>query len=299
VSDPVRYRLAMARDVALLVNPTAHKGRAARLVQPVADRLRDLGCTVRVLAGADPQQAARLARDEVAAGVEVLAVLGGDGTCHLALQQVAGTGTILGIVPAGTGNDLAACCGIPANPLAAAEAIALGQPYSLDLGRAGQTWFGNVLCAGFDSAVNERANTMRWPRGRWRYDLATYAELAVLRPRPATVVMDGEKWQGEVTQVDIGNGSRYGGGLLICPDADLHDGLLDVAIVQPLSRTKLVTLKPRLPTGELRDHPAVLRRRARWVRLEMAGSVGYADGERIGPLPLEVASMPGALRVLA
>jgi diacylglycerol kinase (ATP) len=297
----------MSRDVALLVNPTAGKGRGARLAEPVAARLRDLGCSVRVLAGADPAQAARLAREQVAAGVQVLAVLGGDGMVHLAVQEVAGSGTLLGVLPAGTGNDLAASCGVPADPMLAAEVVAGGQPRTVDLGRATAPpelsaapprWWGTVLCAGFDSAVNERANLMRWPRGRWRYDLATYAELAMLRPRPATVVMDGEVWQGEVTQVDIGNGTSYGGGLRICPDAQISDGLLDVAIVLPMSRAKLVALKPKLPTGGLRDHPAVLRRRAKTVRVEMPGAVAYADGERVGPLPLDIDCMQGALRIL-
>ena len=297
----------MSRDVALLVNPTAGKGRGTRLAEPVAVRLRELGCSVRVLAGADAGQAARLAREQVAAGVEVLAVLGGDGMVHLAVQQVAGSGTLLGVLPAGTGNDLAASCSIPADPMLAAEVVARGQPRSVDLGRATPpsqvsgaqpTWWSTVLCAGFDSAVNERANRMRWPRGRWRYDLATYAELAMLRPRRATVVIDGEPWHGEVTQVDVGNGTRYGGGLLICPDADISDGLLDVAIVRPMSRSKLVALKPKLSTGGLREHPAVLRRRAKTVRVEIAGAVAYADGERVGPLPLEIDCVPGALRVL-
>src|SRR5439155_6382411 len=104
--------------------------------EPVAVRLRELGCSVRVLAGADAGQAARLAREQVAAGVEVLAVLGGDGMVHLAVQQVACSGTLLGVVPAGTGNDLAASCGIPADPMQAAEVIAHGQPRPVDIGRA-------------------------------------------------------------------------------------------------------------------------------------------------------------------
>jgi diacylglycerol kinase (ATP) len=302
----------VSRDIALLVNPTANKGRAARLVEPVAARLRELGCTVRVLTGADAGAAAELARDEVAAGTEVLAVLGGDGMCHLGLQQVAGTGTLLGIVPAGTGNDLARSCGIPMDPLAAAETIAKGQPRTIDLCRAAPangdapadaepagTWWGTVLCAGFDSRVNERANRMSWPRNRLRYDLATYAELAMLRPRQAVVTVDGTTWEGPVTQVDIGNGPAYGGGLRICPDADLTDGLLDVAIVAPLSRTRLTMLKPKLPSGELAEHPRVKRLRGARVRVVMDGAVAYADGERIGPLPLDVSVVPGALRVLS
>jgi diacylglycerol kinase (ATP) len=289
----------MPRDVALLVNPTAGKGRAAALVDPVTERLRSLGCTVRVLTGTDAPHAAELARREVENGVEVLAVLGGDGMCHLGLQQVAGTGVLFGIIPAGTGNDLAASCAVPRDPMAAAATIAHGHPRTLDLGRAGDTWWGTVLCAGFDSRVNERANRMRWPRGRWRYDLATYAELALLRPRPATITMDGERWQGQVTQVDIGNGPAYGGGLRICPDADLADGELDVAIVTTLSRTRLALLKPKLPTGGLAGHPLIVRRRARSVRVEIDGAVAYADGERIGPLPLDVQVAPRALRVLS
>jgi diacylglycerol kinase (ATP) len=288
----------MPRDVALLVNPTAGRGRASRLVGPVAVRLRELGCTVRVISGSDGAQASRLARNEVAAGTEVLAVLGGDGMCHLCLQHVAGSDTLFGIIPAGTGNDLATNCGVPRDPLAAAEAIATGVPRTVDLGRAGDTWWGTVLCAGFDSRANERANRMRWPRGRFRYDLATYAELAMLRPRPATVTVDGERWQGEVTQVDIGNGQIYGGGLKICPDADMTDGLLDVAVVAPLTRTQLAMLKPKLPSGELAQHPKILRWQGKHIRVELPDTVGYADGERIGPLPLEIHSVPAALRVL-
>jgi diacylglycerol kinase (ATP) len=296
----------MPRDVALLVNPTANKGRAAALAEPVAARLRELGCTVRLLAGADAAEAGKLAGKEVAAGTEVVAVLGGDGMCHLGLQHVAGSGSLFGIIPAGTGNDMAASCGVPRDPMLAAETIAIGYPHTIDLGRArpagetsGGTWWGTVLCAGFDSRVNERANAMRWPRGRFRYDLATYAELAMLGARAATVTVDGERWQGEVTQVDIGNGPAYGGGLRICPDADLADGVLDVAIVGPLSRTRLALLKPKLPTGKLADHPRITRRLASTVTVEIEGAIAYADGERLGPLPLTVECVPGALRVLS
>lgn len=296
----------MPRDVALLVNPTANKGRAAALADPVAGRLRELGCTVKVLAGTDAADAGRLAAAEVAAGIEVLAVLGGDGMCHLGLQHVAGSDSLFGIIPGGTGNDLATSCGVPRDPLMAAETIAIGYPRTIDLGRArpagqteGGTWWGTVLCAGFDSRVNERANMMRWPRGRFRYDLATYAELAMLGPRAAQVSVDGEEWTGTVTQVDIGNGPAYGGGLRICPDADMSDGLLDVAVVGPVSRTQLTMLKPKLPTGGLADHPRIRRSRGSAVTVSVEGAIAYADGERIGPLPLTIECVPGALRVLS
>ncbi|MBI3688180.1 MAG: YegS/Rv2252/BmrU family lipid kinase [Actinobacteria bacterium] len=289
----------MPREVDLLVNPTAGRGRARHLVEPVTARLRELGCAVRVLTAESPKHADRLASEAVDRRTEVLAVLGGDGTCHLALQHLAGSPSMLGVIPAGTGNDLQASVGGPADPLRAAETVAIGEPRIIDLGRTADTWWATVLCAGFDSRINERANRLRWPRGRRRYDLAILIELARLRALPATVTVDGHRWRGPVTMVSVGNGPSYGGGQLICPDARPDDGLLDVAVVQPLSRLDVARLKPKLATGELGDHPAVLRWRAREVRLEVAGTIAYADGERVGPLPLSITNVPGALRVLA
>jgi diacylglycerol kinase (ATP) len=123
-------------------------------------------------------------------------------------------------------------------------------------------------------------------------------ELARLRPVWASVTVDGRQWRGPVTMVSIGNGPGYGGGQLICPDARTDDGLLDVAVVRPLSRRAVARLKPKLPTGELRDHPAVLRWRGRHVDLEVAGAIAYADGERIGSSPLSVTAVPAALRMI-
>ena len=293
----------MNTQVTLLVNPTAGHGRAARLLDGVCEQLRADGLDVDVSQGRDAEHSLELARSSVDRGTDALVVLGGDGMCHLALQAVAGTTTPLGVIPAGTGNDLAATLGMPDDPLAAARAVATavcqGWTRAVDVATAAGRWWGGVLCAGFDSAVNERANTMRWPAGPRRYDLAILAELARLHTEMFTLTLDGQPLQVEATLVAVGNGPRYGGGLRICPDARIDDGLLDVTVVGPVSRVELVRVKPRVRRGEHTTHPAVTVRRAREVTLAAPGVTAYADGERLGTLSVTATCVPGALRVLA
>jgi diacylglycerol kinase (ATP) len=286
--------------VALLVNPTAGRGRGARLAGPVAARLRALGLRVDVVAGTDAADGLARARARVAAGVDALVALGGDGLVHLALQAVAGTPTPLGVVPAGTGNDFARMLGVPlADPMAAVEVVAAGRHRAVDAGRTGDRWFAGVLGAGFDSVVTERANRMRWPTGRARYDVAVLAELRTFRPVPFVLELDGRACHTEAMLVAVGNGPSYGGGMRICPGADPADGLLDVTVLGPVGRAELLRVLPRVYSGGHVGHPAVTVHRARRVSLAAPGVVAYADGERIGPLPVTCEVVPAALRVLA
>jgi diacylglycerol kinase (ATP) len=291
-------------EITLVVNPAAGRGRGARAAEPAADALREAGHRVRVVAGADAAEALDLARAAVAGGTGALVAVGGDGMVSLALQAVAGTGTPLGVVAVGTGNDFARVSGLPVRDPAAAgaaiaRALAEGRGRPVDLGRTGDRWFGTVLASGFDSRVNDRGNRMRWPVGRFRYDLAMLAELAALRPITYTVAFDdAPEREIEATLIAVGNGSSYGGGMRICADAVMDDGLFDVCVVGPCSRSTLLRVFPRVYRGTHPSHPVVTVHRAARVRLAAADVTGYADGERIGPLPLEAETVPGALRLL-
>jgi len=289
----------------LVVNPASGRGTAARWAGRVAARLRDAVDRLDVRIAADAAETADAARRAVDDGCGLLAVLGGDGSTHLAIQSCAGSDTALAVIPAGTGNDLAAALGMPQGPLAAADAVAnaIGRadpPQMLDLGRLdGGEWFSTVLCAGFDSKVNERANLMRWPHGPLRYNVAIFAELARLGAYPLTVQTDNGTQELTATMVSVGNTPTYGGGLRICPAADLHDGLFDVTVVGPISRRRLVRTLPRLRTGAHVHEPEVLTLRARQVRLAGDnGWIAYADGERQHSLPVAVTCVPDAIRVV-
>jgi diacylglycerol kinase (ATP) len=287
------------REIALLTNPTAGKGRGAKVRSRALGRLRAGGLTVRDLQGRDAGEASDLARQCVAEGIDSLVVCGGDGMVHVAVQAVAHTRTRLGIIPAGSGNDVARYFDIPRNdPDAAVDRVIAGRGRTVDLARSGSQYFVTVLAAGFDAAVNERANRMRWPKGQMRYNIATLAELRAFRPLPYALQLDERQISLEAMLVAVGNGPSFGGGLRITEGAVLDDGLLDVVIIKPISKPDLLRTYPKLFRGTHVHHPQYEHHRVRSVTLAAPGVVAYADGERFGPLPLTVECAAGALTVL-
>lgn len=292
-------------DVALIVNPTAGKGRAAKVVANVAGRIREAGANVSILIGHDASDAVNLARKAVADGTSAVVALGGDGMVHLALQAVAGTTTSLGIVPAGTGNDLANTLKLPTkDPLAAAGVVAdklvAGAARPMDAIRVGEKWFGCVTGCGFDSRVNDRANRMSWPKGRMRYNLAILAELRVFKPLPFRITFDDEEpWEVEAMLVAIGNAKSYGAGMMVLPDAEVDDGLLDVQVLAAVSKLEFLKTFPKVFKGAHVTHPAVTIRRAKMVTVESPGVTAYADGEYLADLPITCECVPGAVQILA
>jgi len=294
-------------NVAVLRNPGAGRGRHADAVNRALAALAGPDRTVTVLSASTRDEALAACRSAVADGASALVAVGGDGTVHVGLQAVAGTGVPFGVIPAGTGNDFATESGVPADPVAAAtlvaEALAAGRTRPVDLAHlAGpdgyERWFCAVLGAGFDAIVNERANAMSWPKGRRRYDVAIFAELLRLRPRRYRLTLDGETREQDAVLVAVGNTGTYGGGMRMCPAADPTDGLLDV-LVADVSRLTLTRIKPRVYKGTHVEHPAVSTYRAAVVELDAEGITTYVDGERASPLPVTVSAVPGALSLLA
>jgi diacylglycerol kinase (ATP) len=296
--------------VGLLVNPTAGRGAGRVAGAHVLTTLRRLGHSVTDLTGPDLDTSARAARER-AGDLDALVVVGGDGLVHAALGAVAGTPTALGIVPAGTGNDLARGLGLPrGDPARAAEAVSNalheGRYRAVDAvrvtGATRTSWYGSILASGVDALVNERANAWRWPRGPARYTLAALRELAVVSGVGMRVTLDGRVVEQDCLLVAVANTSCYGGGMLMAPHADPTDGLLDVVVVDALPRLAALRLLPRVRRGAHLDVPAVHVHRARRVTLEaLPGGREphpHADGEPLEHLPLTCEVVPGALRVL-
>lgn len=290
----------MVAEIAVLVNPTSGRGKGARLAAPVTEHLRAAGLKARWEAGRDADEAADLARRWVARGIEGLVVVGGDGMLHMMLQAVAGSRTTLGVVPAGTGNDLARALGVPrTDPLAATDIVIAGHTRQIDLAKVDGQWISTILCAGIDSRVSERVNRMSWPRGRLRYDLGTVIELRDLRPRPYVVEIDGDQYQLDALSVAVGNTPTYGGGIPICPRADPSDGLLDVTVIGAVGYRRIAPVYMRIIRGTHHEHPAVSTYRGKRISVAAPGVTAFADGERIGALPLTLECVPAAANVFA
>jgi diacylglycerol kinase (ATP) len=291
--------------VTVLTNPASGHGNAPHAAEKAIARLQQRGVDVVAIVGTDAEHARRLLDNAIEKGTDALVVAGGDGVISDALQALAGTDIPLGIIPAGTGNDHAREYGLPTNdPVAAANVVADGFTETVDLGRirdrAGVTkWFGTVTATGFDSLVSDRANRMRWPRGRMRYNLAMLAELSRLRMLPFRLVLDGrDEIVTDLTLVAFGNTHSYGGGMLICPNADHADGQLDITMVHSASRARLIRLFPTVYQGTHVGLDEVTTARATSVDVESPGINAYADGDYACALPAEISVVPSTLHIL-
>ena len=236
----------------------------------------------------------------IASGADAVALIGGDGTIHLGAQVLANSGMPFGVIPAGTGNDFARGLGVPLkDPAAAADLMVAGRTRTIDLASAKDEFITTVVAGGFDSLVNKRANAMSWPKGNARYTVATLVELRTFKPLEYVVTVDDEVIETKAMLVAVGTGPTYGGGLQICAGAEIDDGLLDVTIIQPVSRLTLLQMFPKLSKGTHVGHPAVRTLRGSSVRIESPGITAYGDGEVLGPLPVDIGIAPGALTVFA
>jgi diacylglycerol kinase (ATP) len=290
------------------INPSARFGASKGAGPIIVDKLRGLGHDVVDLIAPSYAELIVAAKREIATKPDALIVVGGDGTVNLGVNLVAGTGVPLGLIPAGTGNDLARALGIPhEDQLAALDILieALERPARvIDAGFATSSdgearWFGCMLSAGFDSVVNERANTLTYPKGKSRYTVALLLELLTIKPISYTITLDGKKIDTGGMMVSVGNGESLGGGMKVTPNAILDDGLLDILVVGPLSRLSFLRIFPKVFKGTHIEDPRVNVYTAKSIRLEADDVVAYTDGERLGPLPVDIEVRPDTLLVFA
>lgn len=295
------------RHIVVAMNPRASFGKNEDAGHEVARMLASAGHDVIALREKDYGSLEEVTRDALRPE-SVLVVVGGDGMVHLGAQLAREKNVPLGLIPAGTGNDLARHLGLPLGsiPLATEHLIRAleGTPQRIDLGVAASEQgiehpFACVFSAGFDALVNERANRLRFVRGRHRYTLALLIELAKLRPITYTLTIDGVEETGSYLLVAVANSQSFGGGMKVTPDASLVDGQLDVFTLDPLSRLAFLRIYPRVFQGLHVSDPRVHIRQARSVRVESEGIVAYADGERLEALPLEVSVEPMRLGIFA
>lgn len=282
---------------ALVINPVSGQGKGARIGTYVAGYLNSHGINYEIIIGRNAiDQADLLQRflDRNPDSSGVIAV-GGDGLLHLTLQKITPAQVPLALIPAGTGNDFVRTLGwSPDDVDAILEAVLSKKPSSVDLGLVDGEWFGAVLSTGFDAIVNERANTMSWPKGPNKYNVAIAIELPRFAPRHYDIVLDDRTISTEAMLIAVANGRSYGGGMLVCPQSDIADGYFDVMVLHPVSKLEFIKVFPRVFKGTHITHPAVEIVRSKSVKIT-ANAVAYADGERIGQLPISAQCMPGAL----
>jgi diacylglycerol kinase (ATP) len=284
----------------LAINPRSGRGQARKKALIAKKYFDALGIRVSLVEGHSlddfRQQFIEQLDREIITGV---VALGGDGFIHEIIQHVVPRQIPLGVIPCGTGNDFARSIGV--YRLSITEQINLiahSDIRSIDLGRVDQRWFAAILSSGFDALVNERANQMQWPRGRMRYNIAMIEKIIQLKAHSYQIRLDQESIDVEATLVTVANGPSYGGGMNICPDAKLNDGLFDVMVLGKVSRAELLRVFPKVYSGRHVGHPAVSFYRCKEIEIIGSGST-FADGEPISTLPLTATCVSNAMKVWA
>ena len=282
--------------VHLLVNSFARKGKGHGQTEKILKAFRDRGVDVTLIEGATLTEIEGNIRNLVNEGLERLVVAGGDGMVHSAIQAVAQSETILGIIPIGTGNDFCRALGIPVDIENAVEA-ALGKGQLTDLLRVDNRWVASVLTFGFSGDVNTRAEAMKWPKGPSRYTLATIAELPSLKSRLVEFEIDGVGHEMDLCLSNIANTSDFGGGMKIAPSANPFDGIAHLTFVSKISRFSLLRFFRRVFSGSHMDHPKVIGMKGKYIQIISNDLELWADGELIGSSPAVVELISEAIYV--
>lgn len=290
--------------MAVILNPAAAGGRAARLRRPIAERFERHGVEARVFETGAAGEAWRLAGETPLAGFDGLVAAGGDGTVFEAVNGLLGRPAAerppLGVVPVGTGNAFAREFGLgPGDWRRAIDIVAAGRPGPIDVGRVqaggARYHFVNVVGVGLAADAGRTAARLKF-LGNAAYTLAAVWHLLRLRSHAVRVEVDGETIEEEAIVVEIANSRYTGTRFLIAPEARLDDGLLDLVLVRRMPRRRLARLFPTIYRGEHVAHEEVVVRRGRRMRLLAPAGLSLSpDGEQLGETPAAFECLPGAL----
>jgi diacylglycerol kinase (ATP) len=277
------------------INPSSGQGKGALFAKRVTSFLSSKAIEYQVLSANNALTLrVELERTLDSRNYEGILSIGGDGLAHLVLQVAVPRSIPFAVIPAGTGNDIVRALGWSLNELDGyLDAILSTTAQPIDLGNVDSEWFAAILSTGFDSVVNERANTLKWPKGPQRYNAAIALELPKFVPIEYEITMDSMTITTEAMLIAVGNGRSYGGGMLVCPHAQLNDGLFDVMILEPVSKIEFIKVFPKVFSGSHLSHPAVKTYRTQKISIS-ADAVAYADGERIGRAPVSAECIASA-----
>jgi len=281
---------------AIVINPTSGQGKGAEVGRAVVGYFGKHDLKYQIITGKSAENVSRDLRSFLHANQECEGVLcvGGDGLAHLVLQAVVPLRIPFAVIPAGTGNDFVRALKWPLDDLENLLNIVTTQkPTPIDIGLVDGEWFGAVLSSGFDSVVNEKANSLKWPKGPSKYNLAIALELPRFKPSHFEINLDDRTLSTEAMLIAVGNGSSYGGGMRVCPNASLTDGLFDVMVLAPISKAEFIKVFPKVYSGDHVHHPEVSIYRSKKVKIN-SSAIAYADGERVGALPISAECVPGA-----
>ncbi|MFI8966372.1 diacylglycerol/lipid kinase family protein [Streptomyces sp. NPDC053493] len=292
------------RQFTAVVNPTAGGSSGAAGLLPLARLLREAGARLDTVYSRSLDHARELAQDAGARGHVVLAV-GGDGMAGCVGGALSGTDTVLGLVPAGRGNDFARALGLPTDAAGLAETLLHGEPRAVDTIEVESAVHARIcvlgsVYAGVDAVANRHANASRLLRGAASYYAGGLRAVLAWKPAAYRLTIDGVRHERTGYTVVAANSGFYGFGRKIAPGARVDDGMLDVVVINKAPKRLFFAMMNELKTGAHVRRPEVEILRGKEIRIEADRPLPYgADGEVDATLPVTLRVRPAALNVLA
>jgi diacylglycerol kinase (ATP) len=285
--------------VCLIVNPVSGKGRGAKVAEQASRLLRERGLATEILYSCTPADPVELTRAAVRDHCSLVVGVGGDGLLSQVASEVVGSETALGIIPAGVGNDFARGLGIPLNVTQACTVLVEGTARRVDVGQVNDKYFFSVAVLGFGAEVNRRANQFRRFRINALYTVLTVATVFTYKPLSFLVTYDGHERRCFSWMIAVGSTWSSARGMALVPAARPDDGMLDACIINGMGKFELLYTFPRVFTGRHIYHTGIETLRGREISVSADRSCDiYADGERVGTLPVVLKAIPQALKVM-
>lgn len=237
--------------ILFVVNPIAGTDKAKNLIPLITDKMDDTGLDYKIITTSKPKEATQITRTSISEGYDFIVAVGGDGTINeVAIGIILESRGILGIVPGGTGNDLARSLNIPIDPEAAIDLLIKGKKRGIDLGITKQRLFLNVGSVGFDSEIAKNTEDIKkYVKSKFAYTIGLLKTLLTYKCKKIKIELDDIVLEKSILLVAVGNGSYYGGGMKICPMAIMDDGYFHVCIINKINKLKLLSLFPLVFNG--------------------------------------------------
>lgn len=298
-----------ARTILIIANPASGRSKHRRMADIVATILKEKGIAANIVFTSHRGHAQQITEDACSQSTRpnCVAACGGDGTVQEVARALAKNKSTLGdncpalgLIPSGRCNDFARALGITADPIRIADILACGNEKAVDLGKINDRYFCTVATVGIDAEITRYVDRMRMPlTGTIAYLYGAMCVLARYKPRALQISGDFGRFDHPVFLASSANTSSYGGAIPIAPNADCTDGMLDLCVIDYMSKFQALKIIPKVIRGQHIGHPNVRFVRTSRVEVESPEPLElWADGELMGQTPAVIEVVPKAVRVV-
>jgi len=287
-------------SICFIVNPTAGKGKGKIVAEEIYLYMKELSIPYEVKLTTRRNEAEILAQRAAEEGFKKIVAVGGDGTIYEVLNGIIGADVLLGVIPAGTGNDFVRTVGIGKNIGQALHTVVYGKDKFIDCGKANGRYFINVAGVGFDTEILKEVESIKkFLTGKWAYLAGTLKTLLYYKNKSIKISIDGQEYNKEILLAAFANGKFYGGGMKIAPAASIQDGCFDIIIIHKISKWKILRLFPTIFSGQHIHVKEVSLYQGKKITLSCDYPIPVnLDGDLVGDTPLILEIIPNAVRVL-